>query len=147
MLQAPKPEDKNRRLQFAEWALNCAAEEPQFLSTLMFSDEAIFHVDGRVNKQNCRILACENPRICHEQPLHSEKVVVWIALSHRGVLGPFFFDASVTGESYLTMLQSFLWPRVADLPEIEQLRLMQDGAPPHFARSVRQWLVHALSSS
>ena len=44
------------------------------------------------------------------------------------------------------MLQSFLWPNVANLPEIEQLRFMQDGAPPHFARSVRQWLDHAFES-
>lgn len=140
VLQALIPEDKDRRVQFAEWVLNSITEEPQFLSTLMFSDEAIFQVDGRVNKQNCRIWACENPRSYRERPLHSEKVIVWAAMSHHGVLGPFFFDDTVNGENYLQMLKTFLWPRVANLPDIHRLRFMQDGAPPHFARSVRQWL-------
>ena len=106
----------------------------------MFSDESIFHLDGRVNKQNCRFWARENPRRYREQPLHSEKVIVWAAMSHRGVIGPFFFEGNVTGESYLAMLQTFLWPQLANLPDVDQLHFMQDGAPPHFALSVRQWL-------
>ena len=127
-------------MQFAEWVLSSITEEPQFLSTLMFSDESNFYLNGHVNKQNCRIWASENPRRFSEQPLHSEKVIVWAAMSHRGVLGPFFFEESVNGENYLEMLQSFLWPQVANLPDIDRLRFMQDGAPPHFARPVRQWL-------
>lgn len=143
VLQALIPEDKDRRVQFAEGILRSIANDPEFLSKMMFSDESIFHLDGRVNKQNCRIWSRENPRSYREQPLHSEKVVVWAALSHRGVIGPFFFDGNVTGENYLTMLQNFLWPQLANLPDINELHFMQDGAPPHFALSVRQWLDQA----
>ena len=106
----------------------------------MFSDESNFHVNGRVNKQNCRIRARENPRSFTEQQLHSDKVIVWAAMSHRGIIGPFFFDGSVNGENYLEMLKTFLWPLLATLPDIDRMHFMQDGAPPHFARTVRQWL-------
>ena len=140
VLQALIPEDKDRRVQFAEGILRSIDGDPHFLSTLMFSDESIFHLDGRVNKQNCRIWARENPRRYCEQPLHSEKVIVWAAMSHRGVIGPFFFDGNVTGESYLAMLQNFLWPQLANLPDVDQLHFMQDGAPPHFGLSVRKLL-------
>ena len=127
-------------MEFAEWVLARVTDDTQFLSNLMFSDESNFRVDGRVNKQNCRIWARENPRSFTEQPLHSDKVIVWAAMSHRGIIGPFFFDESVNGENYLEMLKTFLWPQLAPLPDIDRLHFMQDGAPPHFARTVRQWL-------
>ena len=139
-MQALIPEDKDRRIQFAEWVLHSIEDDNRFLTTLMFSDEAIFHLDGRINKQNSRVWSSENPRSYREQPLHSEKVVVWAALSHRGVTGPFFFNGNVTGETYMAMLKNFLWPQLINLSEINDLRFMHDGAPPHFALPVRQWL-------
>ena len=40
--------DKERRLQFALWAI----EEEAVLHNTRFTDEAYFHVNGVVNKQN-----------------------------------------------------------------------------------------------
>lgn len=41
---------------------------------LIMSDEAHFHLNGYVNKQNCRYWGEQNPRQIHEKPLHSAKV-------------------------------------------------------------------------
>ena len=57
-----------------------------------------------------------------QQPLHSEVVVVWAALTRQDVLGPFFFDGNVTGGNYLAMLKEFLWPQIPNLPNINELR-------------------------
>ena len=52
------------------------------------------------------------------------------------IFGPYFFDENVTGKSYLEMLETFLWA------QIKQWRLyfQQDGAAPHYALIVRDWL-------
>ncbi|CAM1305628.1 Uncharacterised protein r2_g1547 [Pycnogonum litorale] len=42
----------------------------------------------------------------------------------------------MNAERYLTMLQDEIWPVV----NIKDLIFMQDGAPPHFAIVVREWL-------
>jgi len=59
---------------------------------LMMSDEAHFHLDGYVNKQNCRFWAAENPRELHQRPLHTAKVSVWCGFSKVGIVGPYFFE-------------------------------------------------------
>jgi hypothetical protein len=46
---------------------------PQLLDHLIMSDEARFHFNGYVNKQNFRYWATENPDMLHQKPLHSEK--------------------------------------------------------------------------
>ena len=38
------------------------------------------------------------------------------------------------------MLDSFVWPTVSGWDNIDDLIFMQDGAPPHFALTVRAWL-------
>ena len=107
----------------------------------MFSDEAIFHLSGKVNKATCRIWSTDNPTWITEAPLQSDKVVVWVALSKDGLIGPYFFpDKTVTGASYLSMLNDFFLPRIVDKPNLEEIHFMQDGAPPHFAKQVRAWL-------
>ena len=56
------------------------------------TDEAHLQLDGYANKQNCRYWASENPLNLHEQPLHSQKVTVWCAISTSGIIGPYFFE-------------------------------------------------------
>jgi len=58
---------------------------------LMMSDEAHFHLDGYVNKQNCRFWAAENLRELDQRPLHTTKVSVWCSISKVGIIGPYFF--------------------------------------------------------
>ncbi|GBN37906.1 hypothetical protein AVEN_265072-1 [Araneus ventricosus] len=48
---------------------------------IWFTDEAHFHLNGFVNKQNWRFWGSENPHLCEEKPLHSLKVTAWVALA------------------------------------------------------------------
>ena len=54
----------------------------------------------------------------------------------------FFFEGNVTGESYLSILTDWLLPQLLNVDKFEEekLILMQDSAPPHWARAVRDWL-------
>ncbi|CAH2092603.1 unnamed protein product [Euphydryas editha] len=104
-------------------------------SATINSDEANFHVNGHVNKQNCRFWSETNPRLKHQNPLHSPKVVVWTAISARGILGPYFFEnesgvaVTVRAESYCKMLREFLIPALREFQgHNSRTWFQQDGA-------------------
>ncbi|GFU82751.1 uncharacterized protein TNCV_265481 [Trichonephila clavipes] len=51
-----------------------------------------------------------------------------------------FVTATVTGERYADMLQNRIIPSLADKHLLERTIFMQDGAPPHIARRVKDLL-------
>ena len=53
---------------------------------------------------------------------------------------PFILRDTMNAERCLTMLQDEIWPVISTWENIEDLIFMQDGAPPHFAIVVREWL-------
>lgn len=139
IVQALKPDDFNLRKSFCETML----QRFRTVNTIFWSDEAHFHLNGSVNKQNCRYWSHkgQNPRLKHQQPLHSPKVTVWCALSSRGIIGPYFFEnrqgqaITVTGVSYRRMLNDYFLPILREHPAYSsQTWFQQDGATPHTAR-------------
>jgi len=140
LVQTLTPADYPQRLAFSSWFLQKVDEDGSFLNHFFMSDEAHFHLSGYVNKQNCRFWATENPHQLHQDPLHSEKVTVWCAVSSYCIIGPYFFEdengstVTVNGERYRNMLQSFF------IPQLHQRRIhrrrtwfQQDGATCHTA--------------
>ena len=55
MVQALQPTDLQFRLAYAVYIQQLAREQNEFIHKLIMSDEAHFHLNGFVNKQNCRI--------------------------------------------------------------------------------------------
>ncbi|PNF42655.1 hypothetical protein B7P43_G19015, partial [Cryptotermes secundus] len=62
-------------------------------------------------------------------------VNVWCGLSSCGLIGPFFFEGTVTGQVYLDMLQTLIFPAIQELFGDGRFYL-QGGLPPH----VREYL-------
>lgn len=75
---------------------------------IWFSDEAHFHLDGYVNKQNWRIWGSENPHIAVQRSLHPIRTTVWAALSSHGIVGPIFINETVNSERYIEILKQFI---------------------------------------
>jgi hypothetical protein len=75
-----------------------------------------------------------------EEPLHSDRVTVLIGIGYYGIVGPFFFDGNVTGQRYLEMIRDSVLPVLRQWPNFGDIVLVQDGAPPHWARIVRDYL-------
>ena len=65
---------------------------PRFRQSLLFSDEALFYLNGHVNKQNCRIWGEEYPDALVKQDKQSPHVTVWCDLPSQGIVGPYFFS-------------------------------------------------------
>lgn len=118
-----------------------AVQEANLLQNVLFSDEATFHTCGMVNRHNCRVWADEQPNEIMEWERNTPKVNVWLGLTKSKVYGPFFFgERTVTGNSYIDMLQQFLQPQLQEDGILETVVFQQDGAPPHFALIVREYL-------
>ena len=86
---------------------------------VQFSDEATFHVSGAVNHRNVRIWGSENPHAYVEHQRDSPKVSVFCAISSQKVYSPFFFAVeTVTGMTYLDMLQLWLMPQLQNITDV-----------------------------
>ena len=69
--------------------------------------------------------------------------MVWAGIWEEEIIGPYFFNnGNVTGDTYLEVLQTFLFDYLENVPvhRRQNFFFQQDGAPPHFAVSVRNYL-------
>lgn len=116
---------------------------------ILWTDEAHFYLNGVVNTQNCRIWATENPFACVSIPLHSAKVTVWCGMTASFIIGPFFFEevapagpvtCTVNGKRYACLLRNQVIPTLQQHACVDKIIFMQDGAPPHIAKPVKQVL-------
>ena len=141
-VQALKASDKEKRLQFCSDVLGMM-EDDTFLPRVVFSDEATFHLSGKVNTHNVRIWGLQNPHSTLQHERDSPKVNVFCAVSRTKVYGPFFFaERTVTGITYLDMLQQWLFPQIME--DSQDFIFQQDGAPPHWHLHVRDYLNESL---
>jgi hypothetical protein len=108
-------------------------EEYGFAEKLIFSDEATYHLYGKVNRHNVRVWGTENPHATIEHIMNSPKLNVFCGVSKEKGYGPFLFaESTITGTSYLHMMQEWLMPHLDD-----DFICQQDGAPPLYHHLVR----------
>ena len=136
VVHALKNDDKTVRVTFAETMLDKINQSPRFLEMILFSDEAIFPLEGGVNKHNSSYWSEDNPHWIVEKSLNSPKIIVWAAVGFRSHL----IEGNVDGDAYLRLLNDDFFPVLSTLQNQSELLLMQDGAPPHWAQRVRDWL-------
>ena len=146
IVQSLEPQDYDSRLEMCETLIHRYEEDPNILEQMWFSDEAVFHTSGKVNRHNTRFWGKENPVQVREHQRDSPKLVVWCAISSAGLIGPHFFKnddgdtVNVSGDNYLHMLRNFFLPRLAQVADINNVIFQQDGAPPHYSLAVRSFL-------
>jgi len=86
---------------------------------ILIPDEAHFHLNCTVNKQNCRYWLPDNPHNIHQRPLHSNTVTVWCAVAPFGIIGPYFFEengvtVTVNSAQYIEMITNFCGQNCAE---------------------------------
>ena len=135
--------DLPARLEFAQFFRTQQNANPMFLNKILFTDEATFTRRGVFNFRNKHAWNLENPHLVTERHFqHEFKINVWCGLIDNYMLGPVELPPSLDGQLYLNFLQNQLPDCFDNLPL--QLRrdmfFMQDGAPAHFSRIVRDYL-------
>jgi len=146
-------DDYDRRIQFCELMTERINAQPNFLKNICFSDEASFFLNGFVNKHNCRYWDNTNPHIFREgHTQFPQKVNVWAGILGNKIIGPLFIEENLTGDLYLHLLENVIDPLITEslenqtdqhgnlLLDEQALFFQQDGAPPHYALPVRNWL-------
>ena len=139
-VQALYPDDLDRREEFAVHMLQWHEIWHELFDNILWSDEAVFHIDGFVNRHNSHYWAEKDPLMTVEKEQGKSKVTVWCGMTSSAVVGPFFIRDTMNGERYLKTLSNNIFPVVTSWDNFQQLHFMQDGAPPHFATAVRSWL-------
>lgn len=149
LIQELFEDDFDRRIQFCEEIMGICDNNPRFVSSIIFSDEATFSLNGAVNRHNCRYWSQNNPHWMEE--LHTQypqKINVWAGIIENRILGPYFFEETLNANLYLDFLRfdlvpalAVLFPNAAD-PDIPRKTIwfQQDGAPPHYGIHVRRYL-------
>ena len=134
-------DDPDRRVEFCEWYLAKCAEDVEFAHKIVWSDEATFKLNGTINRHNCTYWCPANPHVTIERHVNLPGVTVWCGISALGIIGPFFFNETVNGESYLKLLQEFVRPQIKEMfGDDHDIYFQQDGAPPHYHLDVRAYL-------
>ena len=91
----------------------------------------MFSLHCRPNKQNERYWANEDPLVEDECRVQGgPKAMAW-AMIVNGTVSVYWFDPGVrlNADSYIEMLQSFMMPRLEEMPGNELFWYQQDGAP------------------
>lgn len=132
VVQKLYPHDYQQRVRYCQW-FNENLNNNDVLDLTFFTDEAWFHLSGYVNSQNYRTWSTENPHEFVETELHPLKVGIWIAMSRRRIIGPIFFNETINGERYRTIILQQFFEQLLD-DEIQYGYFQQDGATAHTAR-------------
>ncbi|EFN83290.1 hypothetical protein EAI_06821, partial [Harpegnathos saltator] len=74
-----------------------------------------------------------------------QKLNVWTRTCSRGTIGPFFIDGDLNAEKYENLLRDHIIPEIENLfdANMQNVSFQQDGAEPHFAVRVREFLNRA----
>ena len=114
LLQALNHDDKAYHLQFCT-NIKQHFKEDSFTENIIFSDEAMFHLHGKVNRHNVGTWDTENPCAAIQHVLDSLKLNIFCATSNKKQYRLFFFtNTTVTATSHLDTLQEWLMPQVVN---------------------------------
>ncbi|KAI6212569.1 hypothetical protein M3Y94_00041400 [Aphelenchoides besseyi] len=137
MAHALEDPDYAARVEFARGELDRLNADPSRLNNLVFTDEAHFHLDGAVNRQDWILWADSNPHWFDVRRFHTQKVTVWLRVG----VGPFFWTPinnkrGITARWMERTLEEQVIPELRNWPNFNDLVFQQDGAPPHIGNNV-----------
>lgn len=128
------PGDQERRAEFCRWLINTANENPNILRLILWSDESNFSNRGMFNRKNRHYWSRENlMRYLPGNPQRRFSINVWCGLIGSKIVGPVFYEGTLTGERYLQLLRNTMenFLDTVNLAERQEIFFQQDGAPPH----------------
>ena len=138
LCQALNEDDFDRRLEFCETWNGMMLRDPTFPHQILWSDEAKFHLCGAVNRHNCVYWRETAPEDLSLKSAISKGINVWCGLWSGAIIGPVFIEENIDQTAYLKVLNEHVVPFFED--EFEDFIFQQDGAPAHYANSVRNLL-------
>lgn len=142
--QGLKPGDDIRRREFCEWYTRKCEEDESFCNKILWSDESMITNNGIHNRRNTHFWSRQNPHL-YKMSRHQHRFgfSMWVGILETRIIGPFFYNETLTSERYLNLLQRDLeewFDANVPLAEINNVWFQQDGAPAHNSRIVKEYL-------
>ena len=79
------------------------------------TDEALFDLNGIVNKQNDRFWAESRPDFKVPMEVKTPSLLVWCGITRWKIIGPYFYEGSVDTQRYVDMVINWLVPELDSL--------------------------------
>lgn len=111
-----------------------ANNDDEFISNILFTDEATFPLHGQHNSSVTRYWSRENQhRTLSLRTQYPRKLNVWAGIIGDHIIGPFFIDGNLTGIKYLNLLQHHVIPTLQQTAGINLDRVwyQHDECPAH----------------
>ena len=146
MMNRLTPDNREKRETFCHFILS-RLDVDGYLQKVIWTDEKFFVLHPAPNRQNVRIWAPFDPMetvSCRYQG--DSKVMAWVALINGEALRVQWMEDDegrnirVTGDSYLHMLRTKVWPEIRQRARRQKWIWQQDGAPVHVGRATIEWL-------
>lgn len=135
--------DSENRSAFCQIMMDKSNNEPDFLERVCFTDECTFTLNNQPHSQNFRYWSTDNPHLIvktHTQ--YPQKVNVWCGILNNVVIGPYFINGTLTGETYLELLTETICPAIEHtmLGDERPIWYQHDGCPAHNSAGVKEFL-------
>lgn len=143
------PGDRPRRRTFCEWFTRKCDEDEHFSSKILWSDETYISNNGVFNRRNQHYWSTHNQfRI---RPLRHQNRFgfnVWCGIMGRNIVGPIFYEGTLTSERYFQILTNDLEDLLDNIPlaEVNNIWYQQDGAPSHNSHNVMNYLLQRFNN-
>lgn len=137
------PEDYDKRVEFCQWLLSQVTDDPDFITKVLWSDEATFTRDGVHTVHNSHLLSLQNSRADVQSRFQQRfNITVWAGIFNNQLLEIEIFDGDLNAERYKYFLKNKLHKKLEDTPLHirQQMWYQHDGAPPHHEKQVVKWL-------
>lgn len=135
--------DMINRKNFCQEMLNKMVRNPEYISNILWTDEATFTKTGVTNYHNSHVWSLRNPHATRvDSSQFRFKVNVWMGIWRHQIIGPIILPESLNALNYVNLLIENV-PRInAIIPSefIDEVIYQQDGAPAHWGRISRNWL-------
>ena len=92
-------DDFNGRSRSSEICLEKFNYDPDLIDYILWNDERKYNRNQTVNLHNCTHCSTENPHMKFSVPNTEEGMRMRCGLSLNGLLGPYFFDETVTSST------------------------------------------------
>ena len=138
-VQALAEDDYDRRMEFCQWVIDNHAHNDDFHKSIIFSDEAVLHVNGMVNLHNLHFWATENPHMQIEKLQDRHAVTVWCMVDSTGVIAFDISTETMNSSRYCDVLEGKVFPYFRRRSNVNKF-YQQDGAPPHYSCAARNLL-------
>ncbi|GBP45167.1 hypothetical protein EVAR_95819_1 [Eumeta japonica] len=145
--------DFGNRVRFCRFLLHADVDDPDFLKSILWTDESKFTKQGILNLHNLHHWSSkdENPRVKRQRSFQRRfSLNVWAGVIGDRVIGPHYLPDNLNGDNYLEFLQNVLPEMIVEVSNFNENRpiiFQNDGCPAHWRLIVRKYLNNVFPNS